>query len=48
MLEYDFAKERSIVGPRIGFTFNAIVGGKNCLKSSLLQGTTGIEIAFSH
>lgn len=48
MLEYDFAKERSIIGPRIGFTFNGTVGGKNCLKSSLLQGTTGIEIAFSH
>jgi hypothetical protein len=48
MLEYDFTKKQAVLGPRIGFAFHSTVGGKNCLKSSLTQGTLGIEISFNH
>lgn len=48
MLEYDFTKKEAIIGPRIGFTFNSTVGGKNSLKSSITQATLGLEICFNH
>jgi len=48
ILEYDFTKYNSTFGPRIGFTYNTTIGGSNCLKSSLLQGIFGLEIAFQH
>ncbi len=48
MLEYDFTKKQALFGPRIGFILNTIVGGKNCIKSSITQGSIGLEIAFNH
>jgi hypothetical protein len=44
--EYDFTKNGWTFGPRIGLTYNFVVGGKNCFKTAFIQGTWGLDIAM--
>jgi hypothetical protein len=46
--EYDFTKEGGRFGPRVGIAYSFVAGGKNCFKSSLAQGTFGLEIVMNY
>lgn len=46
LVEYDFTREGMRFGPRIGFIFNANVGGKRNFKTDMVGGYGGLEIAW--
>jgi len=45
-IEYDFTKENSKLGPRIGLLYNAQVGGKRTFKTNIFGGNFGLDIAW--
>jgi len=46
-LEYDFAKENSMFGPRISFFYNRPVGGKRVFTTDIFGGNVGLDIAWN-
>jgi len=47
MIEYDFTKEESKVGPRVGLFFDYLVGGKRVFKTSMIGLGFGLEIMWN-
>ncbi|HLC06945.1 MAG TPA: hypothetical protein VJJ26_02035 [Candidatus Babeliales bacterium] len=47
LLEYDFAKEDSTVGNRIGLFYNLQVAGARVFNTNVVGGTYGIDITWS-
>ncbi len=45
-LEYDFAHEPSDIGPRIGFFYNWIIGGKRIFDTTMAVASVGIDIEW--
>lgn len=45
--EYDFTKENSCFGPRIGFAYNLIVGGKRIFNTSTASGSFGFDLSWN-
>lgn len=45
-LEYDFAHEPKDLGPRIGFFYNWIVGGKRIYDTSMAVASLGIDVEW--
>lgn len=48
LLEYDATRENSWWGPRIGFTYNAQVGGRRVFKTNTVGGYVGIDLAWNY
>lgn len=45
--EYDFAKQESKIGPRIGGFYNCQVGGTRVFKTNIAGGSLGLDIAWN-
>jgi hypothetical protein len=46
-LEYDFAKENGLFGPRISFFYNRPVGGKRVFTTDMFGGNVGLDITWN-
>lgn len=46
-LEYDFAKQSSIFGPRISLYYNRPISGKRILRTDMVGGNIGLDIAWN-
>lgn len=46
LVEYDFTKEGMRAGPRLGFIYNANVGGRRTFKTNMVGGYFGLDIAW--
>ncbi len=46
IIEYDFAREDKIVGPRIAAFYNFVAGGKRIFTTGIGGGNLGIEVAW--
>jgi hypothetical protein len=44
--EYDFAREDSTVGNRIGLFYNLQVAGKRVFNTNVVGGTYGVDISW--
>lgn len=44
--EYDFAKQNSKIGPRIGAFYNCQVGGTRVFKTNIVGGSFGLDIGW--
>jgi hypothetical protein len=44
--EYDFTQENMKYGPRLGFFYNAQIGGQRVFKTGIFGGSLGLEIAW--
>ncbi len=47
LAEYDFTKEDSTVGTRIGLFYNLEIGGKRLFKTNMVGGNFGIDITWN-
>lgn len=47
MADYDFTKEDSFFGPRIGVYYNVQVGGERIYKTNMAGGTIGCDLAWN-
>jgi hypothetical protein len=47
MVEYDFTKEESSVGPRVGLFYDFLIGGKRIFKTSMIGLGIGLEILWN-
>ena len=47
ILEYDFAREDSRWGPRVGFFYNLQVGGKRVFKTNMAGGLFGLDVSWN-
>jgi len=47
LTEYDFTREESCWGPRIGFFYNLQVGGKRVFKTNMAGGLFGLDISWN-
>ena len=47
LLEYDFSKPKSTVGPRFSIYYNLVVGGKRIFTTGTGGGNIGVDIAWS-
>lgn len=45
-LEYDFTKQESMFGPRIGISYDMQIGGTRIFKTSMIGGQLGIDISW--
>lgn len=46
MVDYDFTKEDSFLGPRFGVFYNMQVGGQRIYKTNMAGGTLGLDLAW--
>jgi hypothetical protein len=46
-LDYDFTKEHSIVGPRLGFFYNYQIAGTRVFKTTMAGASLGLDIVWS-
>ena len=46
IIEYDFAQEDKVVGPRLAAFYNLVVGGKRIFTTGIGGGNVGIELAW--
>lgn len=44
--EYDFATDRSVIGPRVAFYYNWVVGGKRIFLTNIGGGNLGMDIRW--
>jgi hypothetical protein len=48
MIEWDFTKKRSDVGPRLGFFYNLIVGGQRIFNTGIKTTYLGFDISWDY
>jgi hypothetical protein len=48
MAEWDFTKQRSDIGPRIGFFYNLIVGGRRIFETGIKTSYIGVDISLCY
>lgn len=48
IIEYDFAKNHSDIGPRVSLFYNWIVGGKRIFDTSVVAADVGIDVSWCY
>lgn len=48
LIEYDFAQKPSDIGPRIGFFYNRVVGGRRVFNANMKAAYCGIDLSWCY